>query len=344
MKAAYLVEKEKIEILEVPVPEIKKEDEVLIKVKYVGVCGSDIHYFLEGKIGDQIVEDKIILGHECSGEVVKVGKGVKNLIPGDKVAVEPGISCGECKLCIKGKPNLCPNVKFLGTPPVDGAFCEYIIMPEKNLIKIPENLDFEEGVLSEPLAIGLYGVKLSKLEVGDDVAVLGAGPIGLSTIFSLKEGGAKKIFATDLIKERRDFALKVGADFVFNPETTDIINEIKKLTDGEGVDIAYEAAGEPETIRQTADIVKIGGKIVIYGIPSNDKIEFTAHILRRKEITVINVRRSCHTTFLALQLLQKSILPFREMITHRFPLEKVNEALKLVSEYKDGVIKALIEI
>lgn len=344
MKAVYLVGKKKVEIFNIPVPEIEKGDDVLIKIKCVGVCGSDIHYFTEGKIGDQVVEDKIILGHECAGEVVEVGKNVKNLKSGDKVAVEPGISCGRCEFCVKGKPNLCPYVKFLGTPPVDGALREYLVMPEKNLVKIPEGLGFDEGVLSEPLAIGLYGVKLSKLEVGDDVAVLGTGPIGLSAVFSLREGGAKKIFATDLIKERLDFAKKIGADAVFNPEETNIVRKIKEMTDGKGVDIVYEAAGQSETIKQAEEIVKIGGKIVIYGIPSDDRIEFTAHSIRRKEITVINVRRACHTTLLSLQMVQKSSLPFKEMVTHRFPIEKAEEALNLVADYKDGVIKAMIDI
>jgi len=344
MKAAYLVDKKKIEVFDIPVPEIKKENEVLVKIKCVGVCGSDIHYYLEGKIGDQIVGEKIIVGHECAGEVVEVGKGVIDLKVGDKVAVEPGISCGKCELCLKGKPNLCPNVKFLGTPPVDGALREYIVMPEKNLIKIPEGLGFDEGVLSEPLAIGLYGVKLSEMEVGDDVAVLGTGPIGLSAVFSLKEAGAKNIFATDLIKERREFAKRIGADSVFNPEETDIVKKIKEITYGRGVDIVYEAAGQPATIKQAEEIVKIGGKIVIYGIPSDDKVEFTAHIIRRKEVKIINVRRSCGTTLLSLQMIQKSNLPFSKMVTHRFPFERINEAFELVSEYRDGVIKAMIDL
>jgi len=344
MKAVYLVDKKKIEIFDIPVPEIKKEDEVLVKIKCVGVCGSDIRYYLEGKIGDQIVGKKVIIGHECAGEVVEIGKGVKNLKVGDKVAVEPGISCGKCELCLKGKPNLCPNVKFLGTPPVDGALREYIVMPERNFIKIPEGLGFDEGVLSEPLAIGLYGVKLSEIEVREDVAVLGTGPIGLSVVFSLKEAGAKNIFATDLIKERMKFAKELGADVAYNPEETDIAKEIKKITEGRGVDIVYEAAGKQETIKQAEEIVKIGGKIVIYGIPSDDKINFTAHIIRKKEVKIINVRRSCWTTILSLQMVQKSNLPFGKMVTHRFPLEKVNEAFELVSEYKDGVIKAMIDL
>jgi len=341
---AYLVKEKKIEIKEEAIPAIKNPDDVLIKIKCVGICGSDIHYYLRGRIGDQIVEDKIILGHEAAGEVADVGKEVKNFKIGDRVAIEPGISCGKCEWCVRGKPNLCPFVKFLGTPPVNGAFRDYIVMPEKNLVKIPDGLGFEEGVLSEPLAIGLYGVKLSKLEVGDDVAILGVGPIGLSTLFSVKVGGAKRIFVSDLLQPRLEFAKKIGADFVFLAKKEDVVGEILKLTDGRGVDIAYEAAGEEETFKQITEIARIGGKSVIYGIPADDKIEFTAHIVRRKELTVINVRRSAHTTFLALELMKNSNLPFSSIITHRFPFEKIEEGLNLVAEYRDGVIKAIVEL
>jgi len=342
VKAVYLIKKKEIKIEEIPVPEIKSKREVLVKIKCVGICGSDIHYFLEGKIGNQIVEDKIILGHEAAGEVVETGDDVKAFKPGDKVAVDPGISCGNCDLCKKGKPNLCPYVEFLGTPPVDGAFREYLVMPEENLVKIPEGLGYEEGVLSEPLAIGLYGVRLSGMKVGDDVAILGQGPIGLSALFSAKMGGAKKIFVSDLLPPRLEMAKKLGADNVINASKEDVTAIIMKKTGGKGVDIAYEAAGEPETFRQITETARIGGKSVIFGIPSDDKMEFSAHVVRRKELNIINVRRSAFATSESLELMGKSNLPFSHLVTHRFALKDVEDALNLVAEYKDGVIKAVI--
>ncbi|MCM8785630.1 MAG: alcohol dehydrogenase catalytic domain-containing protein [Candidatus Omnitrophica bacterium] len=344
MKVAYLVGKKKIEIEEEKCPEIKNEKDVLIKIRCVGICGSDVHYFLEGKIGDQIVKDKIILGHEASGEVVETGKDVKRLKKGDKVAIEPGISCGKCESCKKGKPNTCPYVKFLGTPPINGAFREYIVMPEENLIKIPDGLGYEEGVLSEPLAIGIYSVKLSQMEIGDDVAILGAGPIGLSILFSVRESGANKIFVSDLIEERLKFAKDLGADFIIDAKKEDIVEIVKNFTNNRGVDISFEAAGKRETFRQVIHTTKICGKSVLVGIPSEDTVEFEAHIMRRKELKLINVRRSAFCTEIALNMMKNSKLSFSKIITHRYPIEKIEEALNLVSEYKDGVIKCLVNL
>ncbi|HOK56164.1 MAG TPA: NAD(P)-dependent alcohol dehydrogenase [bacterium] len=344
MKVAYLVGKKKIVIEEEKNPEIEREDDVLVRVRCVGICGSDVHYFLEGRIGDQIVKDKIIVGHEASGEVIEVGKNVKKLKKGDKVAIEPGISCGKCEFCIKGKPNICPNVKFLGTPPVNGAFREYMVMPEENLIKIPDGLEYEEGVLSEPLAIGVYTVKLSQIETGDDVAILGAGPIGLSILFSARISGANRIFVSDLIKERLEFAEKIGANYTVDAKKNDITEIVKKITNNRGVDISFEAAGKRETFRQVIHTSRIGGKCVFVGIPTEDTVEFEAHIMRRKELKLINIRRSAFCTEIALNLMKNSELPFKEMITHRFPFEKIEEALNLVAEYRDGVIKCVVNI
>ncbi|MCM8765040.1 MAG: alcohol dehydrogenase catalytic domain-containing protein, partial [Candidatus Omnitrophica bacterium] len=204
-KAAYLLGKRKFVIDECEVPDCK-DDEVLIRIKAVGVCGSDAHYFLEGRIGDQIVPEKFIIGHEACGEIVETGKNVRSAKKGDRVVIEPGISCGSCLFCITGRPNLCPNVKFLGTPPVTGAFREFICMPEKNVIKLPDQLSFAEGTLAEPLAIAIYGVRLSNLLAGDSVAILGAGPIGLSVLFCCRTGGARQIFVTELVEERASMA------------------------------------------------------------------------------------------------------------------------------------------
>jgi L-iditol 2-dehydrogenase len=344
MKVAYLVGKRKIVIEEERDPEIKNSKDVLVRIRCVGICGSDVHYFLEGRIGDQIIKDRIIVGHEASGEVIEVGKDVKKVKKGDKVAIEPGISCGKCEFCIKGKPNICPDVKFLGTPPVNGALREYIVMPEENLIKIPEGLGYEEGVLSEPLAIGIYAVKLSGLKIGDDVAILGTGPIGLSILFSARESGANRIFVSDLIDERIEFSKKIGADFAINAKKEDITEIVKEITNNRGVDISFEAAGKKETFRQVIHTSRIGGKSVFVGIPSEDIVEFEAHIMRRKELELINVRRSAFCTEIALNLLKNSKLPFKEIITHRYPFEKVEDALNLVSEYMDGVIKCVVNL
>ncbi|HNS31501.1 MAG TPA: alcohol dehydrogenase catalytic domain-containing protein [bacterium] len=344
MKAVYLAGKKKIVIEDIPGPEIKKDTDVLVRVKSVGICGSDIHYYLEGRIGDQVVGDSIILGHEAAGEVVDTGKAVNKVKKGDKVAIEPGISCGMCEQCFKGKPNLCPHVLFFGTPPVDGALREFVVMPQTHLIPLPAEIDYNEGILSEPLAIGLYGVKLSGMSLGDEVAITGAGPIGLSVLFSVKTAGAKKIFVSDLYKPRLDMAVKLGADRVVLASEENITDVVRRETGGRGVDIGYEAAGKAETFKQSAEVARIGGKTVIYGIPADNRIEFDASVVRRKELQIINVRRSAHMSELALELIAQRKLPFSSLVTHTFPLERVEEALEMVAEYKDGVVKAVVEL
>lgn len=344
MKAVYLLKPGSVSIEDIPVPEIKKETDVLVRVKNVGICGSDIHYFLEGKIGSQIVTDKIILGHEAAGEVAEVGNSVTMVEKGQRVAIEPGITCGKCEHCLGGLPNLCPDVRFFGTPPVDGALREYVVMPEENLVPLPEGLDYNDGILSEPLAIGLYGVKLSRFSVGDEVAITGAGPIGLSVLFSVKSGGAKKIFISDLIPARLEMAKKLGAERVVLAGEEDITDVVEKETRGRGVDIGYEAAGKAETFKQSSEVARIGGEAVIYGIPEDDRIEFDAHSIRRKQLRITNVRRSAHVTKLALDLIGQRRLPFSSLVTHTFPLERIEDALKMAAEYRDGVIKAVITI
>jgi L-iditol 2-dehydrogenase len=344
MKAAYLVEPGRVVIEDIPVPEIKENTDVLVRIRNVGICGSDIHYFLKGRIGDQIVSDRIILGHEAAGDVASIGSSVRNVREGQKVAIEPGITCGRCEYCIKGMPNLCPNVKFFGTPPVDGALREYVVMPERNLIPLSRGLDYNEGLLSEPLAIGIHGIKLSGFSVGDEVAIIGAGPIGLSILFTVKMGGAKRVFISDLIPARLEMAKKLGADRVILAEKENIVDVVKKETGGRGVDIGCEAVGKIETFKQSSEVARIGGETVIYGIPDDDRMEFDAHSIRRKQLRIINVRRSVHVTQLALDLMGQKKIPFSSIVTHTFPLEKVEEALKMVSGYRDGVIKAVITL
>jgi len=341
-KAAFLLGKKRFVIDEIDIPDCK-ENQVLVRIKAVGVCGSDAHYFLDGRIGDQIIPDKFIIGHEACGEVVDVGKNVNSVKFGDRVVIEPGISCGSCRFCIRGMPNLCPSVKFLGTPPIQGAFREFIVMPEKNLIKLPDELGFAEGTLAEPLAIALYGVRLSMLQPGNTVAIFGTGPIGLSVVFCCKIGGAGKILAIEPIKQRAEMAKKLGADYVYHPDMEDIKSRILENTENIGVDIGYECAGEQEAINRMISVCSIGGKAVIFGIPAQDRICFDPHVVRRKQLPLISVRRSAFTTDIALQLMRRSGIKFSSIITHLFPLERIQDALEIVSAKSDGVIKAIIE-
>ncbi len=341
MKAAILKGIKEIQIEEIEKPAIKN-NEALVKVRAVGVCGSDVHYYLHGRIGDQIVKGPHILGHEASGEVVEVGKDAKKVRPGMRVAIEPGIPCGQCEYCKSGRYNICPDVKFLGTPPISGAYCEYMAYPEEFLFPMPDSMSFEEGQLIETLSVGAYASELADLRLNSSVAILGCGPIGLVTLKSVMAGSPGQVFVTDLIDERLEFAQKYNNVITINASNENVIEKIKELTKGKGVDIVFEAAGALDSIRQSIEAVRIGGQIVWIGIPKEDSIAIDSHIARRKEVVIKTVRRFKHTYEKCIQQVASANIVVKDMITHRFKLEDVEKALKLVENYADGVMKAVI--
>lgn len=318
--------------------------EVLLKVNAVGVCGSDVHYYLEGRIGQQIVKQPLILGHEFSASVAKLGLGVEELSPGQLVAVDPAISCGKCELCREGHPNLCPDVRFCGTPPVDGVFSEYAVMPAENCFPLPEGFSPTEGALLEPLGIALHTVDLAHLKPGQTAAVLGAGPIGLLTAAVARANGAGAIYMTELLAYRRQFALDYVADAALNPDETDVAAEILRLTGGRGVDVAFEVAGAPDTPGQAAAVARPGGKVLIVGIPSDNALTMRADTARRKGLTIKLVRRMKHTYPRAIRLVQTGAVDVRPLATHLFPLERIAEAFEMVASYEDGVLRAVIQM
>ncbi|GAB4540681.1 MAG: sorbitol dehydrogenase [Anaerolineae bacterium] len=318
--------------------------EVLLKVARVGVCGSDVHYYLEGRIGHQIVTAPLVIGHEFAAWVAGLGDGVEGLQVGDLVAVEPGIPCGECESCQQGHPNLCPDVRFCGTPPVDGVFREYTVMPAENCFVLPEGISAEEGAMLEPLGIAIHTVDLAHLKPGQTVAVLGAGPIGLLVAAVARAAGASEIYMTEPLAYRRQFALDYVADVALNPQDTDVVAEITRLTGGRGVDVAFEAAGAAETPDQAAGLARPGGKVIVAGIPADDTMIMTASIIRRKGLTIKLVRRMKHTYPRAIRMVQKGMLDVRPLVTHVFPLERIVQAFDMVVAYDDGVLRAIIQV
>ena len=284
--------------------------EVLLEVAAVGVCGSDVHYYVDGRIGDQVVTAPIIMGHEFSAWVAELGVSVEGLEIGQLVAVEPAISCGECESCQHGHPNLCPGVRFCGTPPVDGVFAEYTVMPAKNCVPLPQGFGPVEGAMLEPLGIAIHAVDLAHLKPGQTVAVLGAGPIGLLTAAVAQVSGAGAIYMTEPLAYRRQFALNYVADTALNPyeNGTDVVTEIMRLTGGRGVDVAFEAAGASETSDQAAALARPGGKVIIAGIPSDDTMTLTASTVRCKGLTIKLVRRMKHTYPRAIRLVQTGMV------------------------------------
>jgi L-iditol 2-dehydrogenase len=343
MHAAFLygVRDVRLEACPVPAP---APGEVLLQIAAVGVCGSDVHYYLEGRIGSQVVSDPIVMGHEFSGRVAALGAGVRGLEIGQLVAVDPAIPCGECEQCLTGHPNLCPTVRFCGTPPVNGVFAEYACMPAVNCFALPETLSPVDAALLEPLGVALHAVNLSHIKPGDTVAILGAGPIGLLTAAVARLSGAAAVWMSDPLGYRREFARGYAADAVFDPRGQDVAAEIAQLTHGRGVDLVFEAAGAPETPQQAAEIVRPGGKLILAGIPADDRYTLRASTVRRKGLTLKLVRRMKHTYPRAIQLVYRGKVSLRPLVTHTLPLSQVGLAMELISHYQDEVIKAVITL
>jgi L-iditol 2-dehydrogenase len=344
VKAIVLTGIRQMQMTNVPEPVIKKDNDVLLKVEAVGVCGSDVHYYETGRIGSQIVEYPFVVGHECAATVKAVGSAVTRIKVGDSVVVDPAIACNDCDQCKRGRKNTCRNLKFLGCPgQAGGCLCEYIVMPEDCCFPIDGKITFEQGVLCEPLAIGVYAVKQAFLQENAAIAILGAGPIGLSCLVSAGAEDVNACYITEKIEERVEAARKNGATWVGNPNKEDIVKEILKQAPA-GVDVVFECAGQQETIDQAVELLKPGGKLMLVGIPRLERISFMIDKIRRKEITIVNVRRQNDCTQRAIDLIASGKTKVDFMITHRFKLEQTPQAFEIVAEYLDGVIKALIEL
>lgn len=342
MKAFVLTSLNKIELRDVPSPEIKAPGDVLLKISAVGVCGSDIHYYKTGRIGSQVVRYPFTVGHECSAVVVEKGSAVKNLAPGMLVAVEPAMSCGQCDQCLANRPHTCRKLRFLGCPgQAEGCLCEYLVMPEQCCVPVSAKITAEEAVLSEPLAIGFYAARNAQPLKGADVAILGCGPIGLSVMICARAFGAARIFVTDPIQARLDVAARNGAFWTGNPAEDDIVAGIAKSAPGL-MDAVFECCGQQSAIDQAIDLVKPGGNIMLVGIPETDRINIVIDKARRKEILFRNVRRQNGCLHPVLALMEQGGLKPGFMVTHRFPFEKTREAFDLVGAYADGVVKAII--
>jgi L-iditol 2-dehydrogenase len=313
-----------------PVP-VAGEKERLIRVKTVGVCGSDLHWFSGGEIGDAKLERPLVLGHEFAGE----------LEDGQRVAIDPAIPCGHCELCLHGHPNLCLSIIFAGYGTQDGSLREYMTWNEKCLFPIPDSLTFEDGAMLEPLGVAIHAVDLAHLKTGMTVGVFGCGPIGLLIIQMAKLAGATNIIATDKLLHRVDAAKALGADHAFLAGDNSELEEIRAATKGRGVDVAFEAAGVQETIDVSIAAVLNGGKVMLVGIPDDERISFSASATRRKGLTIKLVRRMKHTYPRAIELVSKGLVDVRSLVTHRFPLDRAIEAFK-VAERREG-LKVMVE-
>lgn len=344
MKAAVLTGLRQIEITDIPAPAISTDTEVLLKVEMVGVCGSDVHYYETGRIGSQVIEYPFVVGHECAATVERVGENVTSVKTGDRVVIDAAVSCNQCDQCKARRRNTCRNLKFLGCPgQVAGCVCEYIIMPQQCCYPVDKEMSFERAVLCEPLAIGVYAVQRASLNKESTIAILGAGPIGLSCILAAKAEGVNQLYVTEKIAERVEVARSTDPKWVGNPNDEDITQQILKL-EPDGVDAVFECAGQQETLDEAIEILKPGGKIMLIGIPRQDRVSFVIDKMRRKEITLINVRRQNECTQRCIEMIRSGGINPDFMVTHRFALDKTQEAFELVAGYRDGVVKAMIEL
>jgi len=342
MNSLVLTGIRKFEFREKPKPNIKKTTDVLLKIRNVGICGSDIHYYSTGRIGDQIIKFPFTIGHEGSAIVEAVGSRVKRVKPNDRVAIEPAVSCGKCDQCKSGRRHTCRDLKFLGCPgQIEGCLSEYIIMPEENCYKISSSMSFVQGALVEPLSIGVYSVAFLENAKGKAIGILGSGPIGLSVLLASRVHGVGKVFMTDKIEDRLIAAGRAGADWIGNPTLIDVVEKIKNL-EPDQLDAVFECCGEQEALEQAVDLLKPGGKLIIVGIPEPNEISFNINKIRRKEISIQNVRRQNNCLQKAIDLIASGKINVDFMATHNFKLKDAPLAFEIVEAYRDGVIKAMI--
>ncbi len=342
-RAAYMTGLNKMEIRDIEMPKLRDTD-VLVKLEYVGICGSDVHYLEHGKIGDFVVDGDFILGHECAGTIVELGSEVKNLKVGDKVALEPGVTCGQCEFCKSGRYNLCPNVEFLATPPYHGSMMKYIAFPENMCFKLPDNITTKEGALVEPLSVGMHAAMQGGVKLGDSVVILGAGTIGLVTLLACKAFGATDITVVDVIPKRLEYARNLGATTVINAAEADVFAEVEKLSNKSGVDVVIETAGTARTISQTPYLIKNGGTIVLVGMAPQDIIEFNFAKIMAKEAQIKSVFRYRNIYPIAIKALAQGIISITGIVTHEFDFEDSAKAFDYVINNKQDVVKAVIKI
>jgi L-iditol 2-dehydrogenase len=342
-KAVFMSGKYNMVTKEVPMP-VPGSKDALIKLDVVGICGSDVHYYQHGRIGDFVVEGDFILGHECAGEVVAVGSAVKKLAVGDRVALEPGKTCGKCKYCKTGRYNLCPDVEFFATPPYHGVFTNYVTHPEDMCFKLPDNVSNTEGALVEPLAVGLHASGIGGVKLGDTVVIFGAGCIGLVTLLSCKARGASKVYVVDVLENRLETARRLGATETINARECNAVEKIAELTAGQGADVVIETAGSEITVKQTADVVSRGGAIVLVGMTAKDETSFNFMKLMGKEGQLKTIFRYRNLYPVAINAIASGSIDVKSIVSHEFDFDHVKEAFDFVVNNAKDVVKAVIRM
>ena len=343
MKVAVMTGVGKMELTEREIP-VPKDDEVLVRIEYVGVCGSDLHYYEAGGIGANIVKPPFVLGHEAGGTVVEVGKDVTHLKVGDRVALEPGKTCGKCEFCKTGRYNLCPDVIFFATPPIDGVFQEYVAHEAGLCFKIPENMDTMEAALIEPLAVGFHAAKQGGAQAGQTAVVTGAGCIGLVSMMALKAMGVTRIIAVDVMEKRLEKALELAATDVVNGKEKDTVEEIMRLTNGKGADLVIETAGSEITTSQAIHFAKRGSTIVLVGYSASGQETLPMSLALDKELTFKTVFRYRHIYPMAIEAVASGRVNLKGIVTNVFPLDDIQNAMDQSVQNKADIVKSVIKV
>ncbi|MEN6479506.1 MAG: NAD(P)-dependent alcohol dehydrogenase [Anaerolineales bacterium] len=333
-----------------PVP-TPRPDQVLVRITRVGVCGSDVHYFTHGRIGDYVVREPLILGHEAAGVVAALGDQVTDFQIGDRVTLEPGYTCRQCRYCKSGHYNLCPHVTFMATPPVDGAFCEYVAWPADFCFALPGSLTDEAGAMMEPLSVGLWAAHRGAVQPGDTVAVFGAGPIGLLTLQACRVAGATTLIAVDVEDRRLQHARRLGATHTINDRDHHAVERIREIVGDaalppayRGVDVAFETAGAIPTTRNALAATRPGGVAVLTGLPPDPLVELDIVSAASKEIDIRGQFRYANRYPRALALVEAGRIDVESLVTHHFPLTQAAEALAFANEHKDVALKVMVDV
>ena len=310
----------------------------------MGICGSDLHYYETGSIGDYVVKPPFVLGHEPGGTVVEVGKNVTHLKVGDRVALEPGKTCGHCEFCKQGKYNLCPEVVFFATPPVDGVFQEYVAHEADLCFKLPENVSTLEGALIEPLAVGFHAAIQGDAHLGQKAVVMGAGCIGLVSMMALKARGVSEVYVVDIMEKRLEKAMELGASGVINGAREDVLERVKELTDNKGMDLVIETAGTEITTRQAIHMAKKGSVIVLVGYSKSGEMKLPMSLVLDKELTFKTVFRYRHIYPMAIDAVASGMVNLKGIVTNIFTLDEAQKAMDYSVNNKADIVKAVIKI
>lgn len=316
--------------------------EVQVRIDAVGICGSDLHSYADGGVGDTPCRYPMVLGHEQAGVLVKTGAGVTGWSAGDRAAFEPAIYCYHCEFCRSGHHNVCANIRFMSMPGDPGFFRDCANIPAGNLIPIPPEMSLRDATIIEPLAVVVHSMRFVGLSLGETVAVFGAGPIGLMTVICLKLAGAGRVWSIEPVAARRELARQAGADAVLDPGAVNPAREILRDTGGRGVDVAIDCAAIAGTTNHCLHAVRNAGRVVITGIPVEREVPLEFSPMRRKELAIYTVRRSNHETEAAREMLAANLPRFAAMITHTRPLDRIADAFDQLVRRADGVGKLVI--